>query len=451
MLAAGCFALLALARVGSLTSDSFMTLVSGRWIAQHGLPAHDHLTVAGAGRRWVDEQWLAQWVMYELWNVGGYALVAVTAAALIASAFGLLVLILLERGAQPRRAVKWATLAFAVSLPDIAVRAQDFAYPLFVLLCGLLLREPTLRRRIAVIAMLVLWANLHGSVLVGALLAAAAYARRPRHAAWAIAALASPLATPYGLDVVHYYDSVLGNSSLQRFASEWKPATATPIAAFGFFLFVIALVYVVAIGWRRGVRPPWPFAIATLALVAAGFAELRWETWAAIGGAIFATDLLNVYDLNARRPAARRRRRLVGAAAALAAAAGVAVLAGKASSSFEDTLPAPVMSAATRYLHGHPRARVLADDDTADGLLWKTPSLSGRVAFDDRLEIYPEHAVDVWADWITGKPSAAGLIKGYDVVVGSSSNTALVRRIRSLGGWRRIYAGAAGTVAVRTR
>ncbi|MFL5912011.1 MAG: hypothetical protein ACJ768_15740 [Gaiellaceae bacterium] len=427
-----------------------MTLVGGRWIAHHWLPSHDHLTVAGAGRRWVDEQWLAQWVMYELWNVGGYALLAAAAAALIASAFGILVLILLERGAQPARAVKWATLAFAVSLPDVAVRAQDFAYPLFALLCGLLLREPALRRRITVIALLVLWANLHGSVLVGALLAAAAFARRPRQVLWAAAALASPLATPYGLGVVHYYDSVLGNSSLQRFASEWKPATATPIAAFGFFLLVLALAYVVVVGWRRGVRPPLSLAIATLALVAAGFAELRWETWAAFAGAIFATDMLNVYDPTPPRPAGRGLR-LVAIAATVATAAGVAVLATKPASRFEDTLPAPAMAAATQYLHGHPQARVLADDDTADGLLWKEPPLAGRVAFDDRLEIYPARDVDRWADWITGKPSALGLSKGYDVLVGAASNAALVRRIRSTAGWHVIYAGAAGAAAARTR
>lgn len=448
MLAAGCFALLALARVGSFNSDSFMTLVSGRWIAHHGLPMHDHLTVAGAGRRWVDQQWLAQWVMYELWNVGGYALLAAVAAVLVASAYGILALILLERGALPRRAIKWTVLAFAVALPDVAVRAQDFAYPLFALACGLVLREPTLRRRITVLALLVLWANLHGSVLLGVLLAAASFARRRRLLPWAAAALATPLATPYGLDIIHYYDAVLGNPSLQRFASEWKPAPDDPIAAVGFFFLVLAVGYVIVTAWRRGVRPPRSLSVATVALVAAGFYQLRWETWAAFPAVILATDLLNAYDPGVRATE-RRRTRVIVMVAVFAVAAGIAVLAAEGTHTFEATLPSAAMVAVAEYAAVHPAARILGDDDSADGLLLRHPELTGRVAFDDRLEIYEPRIVAGWADWIRGKPST--IDRGYNVVVASRSNEALVRRIRSLPGWRVVYDGSAGIAAARTR
>lgn len=417
-----------------------MTLVGGRWVAQHGLPHVDHLTVAGAGRRWTDEQWLAQWTMYELWNVGGYALLAATAAALVASAFGMLAFTLVQRGAHPRRAVKWTVLAFAVALPDVAIRAQDFAYPLFAILVWLLLRELTVRTATAAIAILVLWANLHGSVLVGSLLVAAACARRVRFLPWAAAALAAPLATLYGVSIVHYYASVLGNSSLQRFASEWKPAFDDPLAAFGFFGLVVVVAYVLVMGWRRGVRPPVSLLVVTVVLVAAGFAELRWETWAAFPAAVLATDMLNAYQPGVARP---RRRRVVDALVGLAVAGGVAALAVESVTSFEQTLPSKAMAAATRYAVTHPGARILADDDSADGLLWKAPQLEGRVAFDDRLEIYETASVDAWADWILGNRPPP---PGYAIFVASSTNTALVRELRRL---PLLYDGKGGVAARR--
>src|SRR3954452_16010583 len=54
--------------------DGWMALVSGRWIAQHGLPTHDMLTVWTHGRRWTDQQWLAQLGIYGLWRLGGVKL-----------------------------------------------------------------------------------------------------------------------------------------------------------------------------------------------------------------------------------------------------------------------------------------------------------------------------------------------------------------------------------------
>src|SRR5438067_1193901 len=70
------FAIVMLVAVrNGLVVDGWMALVSGREIAQHGLPWHDMLTVWAHGRRWVDQQWLAQLVLYELMRIGGVKLV----------------------------------------------------------------------------------------------------------------------------------------------------------------------------------------------------------------------------------------------------------------------------------------------------------------------------------------------------------------------------------------
>ncbi|MGZ4317216.1 MAG: hypothetical protein ACXVRS_15500, partial [Gaiellaceae bacterium] len=54
-----------------LVQDSWLALVSGREVAQHGLSNTDSLTVWTTGRPWVDQQWLGQLFFYWLWLLGG--------------------------------------------------------------------------------------------------------------------------------------------------------------------------------------------------------------------------------------------------------------------------------------------------------------------------------------------------------------------------------------------
>src|SRR4051812_27481433 len=51
--------------------DSWLALVSGREIAEQGLPHHEVLTTIPAGRTWTDQQWLAQLTFYGLFRAGG--------------------------------------------------------------------------------------------------------------------------------------------------------------------------------------------------------------------------------------------------------------------------------------------------------------------------------------------------------------------------------------------
>src|SRR6058998_945644 len=57
-------ALLLLVGPALLVQDSWLALVAGREIVQHGVPAHDSIVVMTHGARWVDQQWLAQLFFY---------------------------------------------------------------------------------------------------------------------------------------------------------------------------------------------------------------------------------------------------------------------------------------------------------------------------------------------------------------------------------------------------
>jgi hypothetical protein len=40
--------------------DTWLALVDGRYVVQHGIPRADSLAVLTSGTRWIDQQWLAQ-------------------------------------------------------------------------------------------------------------------------------------------------------------------------------------------------------------------------------------------------------------------------------------------------------------------------------------------------------------------------------------------------------
>src|SRR5437016_2933388 len=120
--------------------DSYLDLSGGRFVAHHGIPRHEALTTAGQ-RNWIDQQWLAHWTYYELWTFGGYPLVAAVSSLLVASAFALLCALLVARKVPAQRAFLWTLVAFVVCFGNTVIRAQSFAYPLFVLLLWLILAD----------------------------------------------------------------------------------------------------------------------------------------------------------------------------------------------------------------------------------------------------------------------------------------------------------------------
>src|SRR5690242_4939333 len=144
---AGVVALLALyvvvvlaALPQTLVQDSWLTLVSGREIAQHGLPSTDTLTVWSHGKPWVDQQWLAQVVFYGLDRLGGIRLVLLTHALLLGSAFAAALAVARRRASQ-KSVVLVGMVCMFLAPWALQMRAQSFAPLLFVGLLGLLVAD----------------------------------------------------------------------------------------------------------------------------------------------------------------------------------------------------------------------------------------------------------------------------------------------------------------------
>ena len=463
---AGLTLALAALRSRILVSDAFFDLFSGRYIVQHGLPHHDVVTVAAHGHAWIDQQWLAHVVFYGAWNVGGYPLTALLSAALITTAFTLLAAAMIRRGAPPARAFRWTAAATIVCFANMAVRAQSFAYVCFALVVWLLVeddRAPEMRHHtFLVVPVVLLWANTHGSVLLGAGVIAAygvsriVTARRRGtemrampYAALVGATLVAALTTPYGVRIVGYYADITGNRAIARNVTEWARPRLTDAVNWPYFILLVVLVVVAARAARRGALPSPALLIPTLLLVGLSFTAVRFEIWAATLGAVLAASR-PTGSTSPATIAATARTVAVGVAVALGAVATIALLR-TGDDEFESAVPTKALDAAARTMAARPGSRVISDSVSATALLWLHPSAWGRVAFDVRFEQYGERELTTFADWVKVRGATwPKALDGYDlVVVSRTEKPKLARAMQRLDGWRETYHDADGAVFER--
>jgi hypothetical protein len=405
-------------------NDTFLTLTAGREVAENGLPSRDELTVLGAGRPWTDQQWGAQLLAYGAYRVGEHALLAVLASACSLVAFVLAAVAARSLGAGARAfVVIFFPVIFAASWAW-TIRAQVFALPFFIALVWLLMSESRRPSRAAYLALplLVVWANLHGSVALGALLtmlfaAIELVSTRGRSAARsALIFVLAPLmvlATPYGpVETGRYYRLMLVDPPFGDQLTEWQWSEPdwNTLAFYALAAVAVALV----IWGRRRLRP---FDIALLGVTFVGGVQaLRGIQWFALACLIVLPVAIG-RTLEGRAAPIRRGLNwalTAGAIAVLAVVVTISFLRG--SSWYERNWPNEAIPA-VREGASLPNSRVFATDRHADWLLWKLPELRGRVAYDVRFEIYEPSFFDDLTTYNGQKDGWKQLASGYAVVV----------------------------------
>jgi hypothetical protein len=435
-------ATLAAVAPATLVQDTWMTLVAGRELAAHGLPSADHLTVMAAGRRWVDQQWLAQVVFYEASRAGFGVAVLVYLVAVV-TAFALCAGAARHRGASAGSILLAAVLALAAAPWGLQLRAQALALPLFALTLLLLARDPGLRRAstLWLLPVLCLWANIHGSVTLGALivlLCALAVLLRQRRNQVAAGLLLSPLcilASPYAPRLPGYYRLLLVDPPFHREIVEWQRTTPSGKTA---LFFVVALgSLVLAIARRRRLTVvDWIVLAVTLA---SALDAIRGIVWFAFASLAVVPPLVHRGDDEPEGTAAA----LLAAGAIVLTAAALVLAATRTASRYESRFPA----AAVVIVRAHPGSKVLADSRTADWLLWEIPELRGRIAYDVRFELLTSAVFARIPAFYATKPGWQRLAGGYDLVLDTPKQVA--RLVRS-GGWRQVYRHGDLAIAERT-
>jgi hypothetical protein len=370
------------------TSDSWYSVLYGREIVEHGFPRHDTLTVMGHGRPWVDQQWLGHVTLYGLFALGGAKLASLVSALVFSAAFVGTLVLARRRGASSGAVVLFGLLGwpYASTWPQAEVFSRLFFLGLLVLVAREA-RAPSWRVWLA-LPLLVVWANVHGAVLLGAalvaLLGATGIVRGRAVRARDLALLVLPwpcvLATPYGLSVLGYYRSTITNPSFHRYVGPWTPAVPFSLEGAAFFALVLLTVVLVVRNPRRLQR----FEIAVLCVTGLAAAEaVRSIPWFVAACLLFVAPLAPEKTRSARPP------RLAVGAALLAAVLVLAALADAAlrpRSAYTRAYPPAAASFVARYVRAHPATRVFASDPLGDWLAYAEPPLWGRIAFDARWE-----------------------------------------------------------------
>lgn len=278
--------------------DTGWHLGAGEWILRHRLVPHsDPFSYASAGMAWTAHEWLAEIVMAGAFRVAGW----VGLTILFSAAFALL-LLLVGRELARWLPSHWAGTALfmvaCVTVPMIHARPHMLAWPLFAGWLVLLLHARERRRLPPWWAplLMVAWANLHASYLLGlgvaglVTLDALIDHRRERRqalrwAGWGLLVLAATAITPLGLQGFLYPFQVRGMKAL-AIITEWRPVRWPDDALFiGYaVLFWLALLT----RWRRLA----PVRLVLVAgLFAMGLLHVRDQSLFAIGAAVLAAPL----------------------------------------------------------------------------------------------------------------------------------------------------------------
>jgi hypothetical protein len=246
-------ALVALATLACLSpvhNDTWWHLAYGREMAvRGGFGQFDAFSYTALGRPFPNHQWLAERLMYALWALGGLPLLTLACAVLLVG--GWVLCWHLTRGPLLDRLLITGG-AIAASTLVWSIRPQVFTVALLPLVITLLVQQ----RVWWIPGVVLLWANLHGGVML-ALVAIAL---------WAAVALLYDrggcvrLATVLGLSAAATFCTPLGTgywpaifASLKRsqvnLLQEWQPPGWPPEHLF-FWCAVVAVVVLSAQRWR---------------------------------------------------------------------------------------------------------------------------------------------------------------------------------------------------------
>jgi hypothetical protein len=374
------------------SSDGWLALVGGRFIAHHGLPHHDTLTILGRGHEWIDQQWLGQLAFYGLAVAGGVRLVLVANVGLVIGAFVGAMVYARQRGGRPTTV---AVVAFVALLPFVATavfaRTQSLAYVPFVALVILLSRDRLSTRAVVLIlCLLAVWSNVHGSVLLAVPLVALRGILELRRSRWldrrAAALVLLPwlcvFASPYTFQLMSYYDKTAFNPSFSKYLSYWAPTTFSPISA---PLLVLLFTLLWLLGRSSETYSTYERWLLVVAAVIGLLAVRNWAFAALLVVMLAPVGVDRVLSRGESRPAPWIA---AGIASVVAVATVIGVVAAFTRSGpaltrdFSRGASTAVYRAATS-----PRARIYAGVKFSNWLMWEHPGLQGKLVLDARYEL----------------------------------------------------------------
>jgi hypothetical protein len=426
------FAVLALAAFSPAVfndGDTWTHVATGQWILAHAaVPRVDPFSYTFAGQPWTAHEWLSEVLMALAYRAAGWSGVALLTGAAAATA----IFIMARRAARDLSGVALlvlVTLAALLVAPGLLARPHILALPLLALWAEALFaaREADRAPPIILVALMALWANLHGGFAFGlalmapfaleALLVAAPEARLKTAYDWglfAVASVAAAALTPFGVDGLLFPVRLLGLAHLSEIG-EWRPenfAHPGPME--------LALLALVAFLLIRPTRLPWLRVVLLVGAIRPALGETAPRTLTAASSAV------------------------VLAAAAVALVLAGARLALPTVRHDSATSPIAALSAVPPALRDQPALNGYGFGGYLIGA-------GVRPFVDGRADLYGDAFLDLYGRIARGDPTAlADTLTRYNVAwTIFPPSEPIVAVIDREPGWRRLYADTFAVVQVR--
>jgi len=439
--------------------DTLWHLKTGDWmLSHHRLATADPFSFTVPGKPWTNLEWLSELVMAPIYAAGGWSGLHLW----FAFAIGALALILGAETARRLPPFSWAAalfLALACTTQSWLARPHLMALPILALWTVQLMRAREARRAtpLWLLPVMTLWANLHGSFLLGLALVVpfAAEAlieegpdRLKAVRGWVLfglAAGAAALITPHGIDGLLHPIRIGSMRTLQQIA-EWKSSDFSRPTALELSLVtaLFALLY-------RGVKVPLVRLVILLGLLHLTLKETRHQMVLAVVAVLLLAEPIG-RALAGDKPAFALPK--MSPRVRMAALAGI-VLAFVAVSAARLAIPAHLTDgpaapiAALAHTPQDLRAQPVLNDYGMGGYL----IFNGVKPFiDGRADMYGDDFFEAYVKALKPDPARlAALLARYHVrwTILRAENPA-IPAMDAMPGWKRLYADKSAVVHVRT-
>ena len=438
-------------------------------LATGRIPTTDTFTFTAAGATWLNQQWGAQAILAAVFRIGGWSGLVLLRAFLVGVTFGCLFAACRRLGLDIRRSA-WLTLAaFVISAVALALRPQLFGMTLLAITLLIVADRRRHPRLVWVVPAIVLvWANVHGSFFLGPIVLGLAWLEDVRsrvaspHRLLVVAAVAAIAAAinPFGPGVWAYAVGLSTNALVTNRITEWQPTSLRSVPGMLFFGSVALVAVLIA---RRGRRVGWPSLLWLGFFAAIGTYAIRGVAWWPLGAVIAVAALLvrEPDDESANRPERpdrserlERSSPLNVVVAGLIAVVCVLFLPVWRPIDARVQAPAGVVGDAPPGITQALRTIVKPGDRIFNPQAWGSwfefALPDGLYAIDSRIEVFP---ASVWDDYEAVREGTDGwqatLARSTaNVVVATDDEDAFVARLVAAG-WRDVYHDDDGTVLLQ--
>lgn len=417
----------------------------------------DSFSYTAAGELWRDQQWAAQVLLALAFRPLGWLGFSILKVGLTGIVFAFLYLACRAVGARPRTGAVLTLAATPVVFGGLPLRPQLFGVVLFAATLWIVAGRHQHPGRLWAIPVIVLvWANLHGSFLLGPLLLGLAwiedlYRREPgARRTLLIAAISAAAATvnPFGLWIWVWAIRLSTNPVVTTLITEWQPPSIRRWNDAVFFLSVAAVGAYLA---RRGRPAPATSLLALgvfllLALVATR--NVLW--WGLVAPVIIAGLVEERHPRRTLPPSGLHTAIAASVALVLVALASLSFVTGSARRPSDNLADAPL------GITGELEGLLVPGDRIFNAQRWGSwfeVALPGNPIFvDSRPTVFPKA---IWRQYVEVSGGADGwdrVLDRWEVRVVAAEWTQQERLIPLIGrdaGWREVYRDDDGVVFVR--